>query len=941
MGTKFFNHETVDLAFSLFISFLGTKGQPSITSPQQVADRISAREASRQDNIFSNYKVRNVGPVVQGGRVSDIAVNPQQTKHFLVAFASGGVFKTENNGITFTPIFDNQGALTIGDIAMAPSDPSVIWVGTGEKNSSRSSYAGSGVYSSKDGGKSWQHHDLAGTQHIGRIVVHPENPDIVWVASMGNLYTHNSERGIYKTTDGGNTWQKTLFVNDSTGVIDLIINPDDPNMLWAATWERTRKAWNFKGHGPGSAIYRSTDGGNTWSQSMLGLKDPGFMGRIGLDISLTQPHVLYALVDNQFEMKEDPKRDGDELITKDFVDMTADAFLALDDKKLDEFLTSHNFPKKYSSKIVKQEIKEGKYKPNALVEFLGDANNALFSTKVKGAEVYKSTDHGDTWTKTHDYELESVYYTYGYYFGEIRISPEDPDEIYVFGVPLIKSEDGGKTFARADTIGDVHSDHQAMWINPEDADHLLLGNDGGLYISYDGGAAWRHINNIPAGQFYTVNVDMAQPYNIYGGLQDNGILRGSSRSIPNVTANWEYLFGGDGMFSVPDPRDHNLVYVGYQFGNYYRIHTEKNTRDYITPSHDIGTENLRFNWRTPVVMSKHNPDILYMGAQKVFRTMDKADQWTEISPDLTKDLPNGNVPYSTITCISESALKFGLLYVGTDDGNVQVSRDGGNTWELIVDGLPENKWVSSLVPSAFKEGRIYVTLTGYREDDFSTYIYRSEDYGRTWTNINGDIRDEAVNVIVEDPAADRLLYLGTDHGTYVSLNGGDEWILLAPIPNVANYDMVVHPRDHELVIGTHGRSIYVLDVLPIRSLVENGSLEGFFVMKPEDIRHSTSWGESRAPFVKPYLPSVTIPMYVNSANLTVKMEVLKDDVKLAEKIFELESAGFYHCTWDVKVNALDKKNKIIADEWLFAEKGKYELIFTSGNQVQKTSIELK
>ncbi|MGD9329478.1 MAG: glycosyl hydrolase, partial [Cyclobacteriaceae bacterium] len=622
-------------------------GQQSYTSGTEILNSVERRSGNKDLSIYSNYPVRNVGPVVQGGRITDIAVNASNTKEFYVAFASGGVFRTSNNGITFDPVFDNQGALTIGDICLSPTNDQVLWVGTGENNSSRSSYAGSGVYKSSDAGGSWEFMGLEATQHIGRIIIHPDNPDIVWVAAMGNLYTHNPERGVFKTTDGGKSWSKTLYVNDSTGAIDLVINPEDPDMLWASMWERTRKAWNFKGHGPGSAIYKSTDGGDNWVEVMDGIADREFAGRIGLDISQSSPNILYALIDSQFETKTEKEREEGELLAADFVEMTEVQFLELEDEKLDDFLKNNFFPEKYDAKKVKTEVEQGKYDPKALADYLGDANTALFDTEVKGAEIYRSDDYGSTWKKTHDYDLKGVYFTYGYYFGEVRVSPADPERIYIFGVPLLRSDDGGINFSRADTIGDVHADHQAMWIDPKDPDHILLGNDGGLYMSYDGGVAWNHINNIPAGQFYTVNYDMEKPYNIYGGLQDNGILFGSSRSVPNETKNWEYLFGGDGMFVIPDPRDFNLVYVGYQFGNYYRINTRTNERKYITPRPDIGEENLRFNWRTPVVMSTHNPDIIYMGANKLFRSLDKAETWTAISEDLTKDLLNGNVPYST------------------------------------------------------------------------------------------------------------------------------------------------------------------------------------------------------------------------------------------------------------------------------------------------------
>ncbi len=916
-------------------------GQPGYTTGSEILDGIAIREQKRNTSIFKHYPVRNVGPVVQGGRITDIAVSPVEDKEFYIAFASGGVFKTINNGISFEPVFDNQGALTIGDICLAPSDPEIIWVGTGENNSSRSSYAGSGVYKSSDGGQTWAFSGLEDIQHTGRIIIHPLNPDIVWVAAMGNLYTHNPERGVYKTSDGGKTWQKTLFVNDSTGAIDLVIHPDDPDILWAATWERTRKAWNFKGHGPGSAIYKSKDGGETWVRVMTGIENPGFAGRIGIDICTEQPNVLYALIDSQLETKKEKERKEGELLAADFLTMGSEDFLALDNEKLNDFLKANNFPPKYSAEKVKEEVGKGIYEPGALAEYLGDANNALFDTEVRGAEVYKSTDYGETWTKTHEYWLEGVYYTYGYYFGEIRVSPKDPETIFVFGVPLLKSTDGGSTFVRSDTIGDVHADHHSMWIDPSDPQHIILGNDGGLYITYDEGAAWDHINNIPAGQFYTVNVDMEKPYNIYGGLQDNGILFGSSRSIPNETSHWEYLFGGDGMFVIPDPRNYTLVYVGYQFGNYYRINTENGQRNYITPKNDIGEQAYRFNWRTPLLMSTFNPDILYIGAQKVFRTFNKAEDWEILSGDLTRDLPNGNVPYSTITCLEESPLKFGLLYAGTDDGNVLVSKDAGYSWEFVNAGLPAKKWVTSIQSSHFDESLVYVTLTGYRDDDFSTYIYQSEDQGKHWQLMSGHLEHEPVNIILEDPEKQDLLYMGTDHATYLSLNRGEEWHLMAPIPNVANYDMVAHPRDHDLVVATHGRSIYVLPLGPVRALVGRPLNDTFTVFEPEKIRHSERWGEKRYPYLKPWKPEVSIMYYVPDTESPVLFEVFKDGLKRYEQTADAEVPGFNYFRWHLKINTLDKKNKRKTGELAYVEKGKYLLQFSRGQKVEKIEIEIE
>ncbi len=531
--------------------------EPAAVKPSTIEElnrAMTQRMQLAEESIFKHYPVRSIGPNVMSGRVTDLAVNEQNPKIFYVGYASGGVFKTVNNGHTFDPIFDHQRALGIGDIALAPSDPNVLWVGTGENNSSRSSYAGAGVYKSTDAGKTWQFTGLDFTQHIGRIVIHPQRPEVVWVAAMGALYSTNRDRGLYKTTDGGKTWKQTLFVNDSTGVIDLVINPQNPDQLWAATWQRLRNPGNFVGNGEGSAIYVSNDGGETWQPSMSGFPKGGSVGRIGLDICLSKPSVLYAVVDNQEEIRKEKKKEADKknekekdkeksrLKREDFRSMDARTFLALSDADLDTFLLKNNFPKKYNAGVVKNEVRQGKYQPKALYDYFGednDANTNLFETSIKGAEVYRSDDYGATWRKVNTKALDGLYYTYGYYFGQIKVTPDNPERVFTWGVPLVVSNDGGKTFTLTDTSGRVHSDHHAMWIDPKDAGHIINGNDGGVNLSYDGGKTWTHLNHPNVGQFYTVMIDMDTPYNVYGGLQDNGIYYGSSQTKPNEGKDWE------------------------------------------------------------------------------------------------------------------------------------------------------------------------------------------------------------------------------------------------------------------------------------------------------------------------------------------------------------------------------------------------------------------
>lgn len=928
--------------FSLFI-LSGVNAQDQSSSSGDMTTAIKLRKAMAESSLLKNYPVRSVGPVVQGARIVDIAVDPVDNNTYYVGYASGGVYKTTNNGVSFSPVFDNQGALTIGDMAIAPSNANVLYVGTGEKNSSRSSYAGSGVYKSTDGGQSWSQIGLDNTQHVSRIVVHSANPDVVWVASIGALYSKNEERGVFKSNDGGKTWKKTLYISDSVGIIDLAINEQNPDQLVAASWERSRKAGDFKGNGIGSAIFRSEDGGDTWVKSMEGIPEMESNGRIGINYAQGSPNIIYAVMDNQKETKEEKKSDDTGLKIKDFLTMTKDEFLKLDDKKLNEFLKKSGYPSKYDASLVKKEIKNDDYEPKMMAEYFGDANQALFDTKVAGAEVYRSENGGKSWQKMNSYELSGVYFTYGYYFGEITVSPQNEDEIYIYGVPLLKSLDGGKTFARIDTMRDVHVDHQSMWVNPKNDDHLILGNDGGLYISYDGGAEWMHINNDAVGQFYTVNVDMEKPYNVYGGLQDNGTLVGSSKTVVGRGKNWEFIFGGDGMFVAPDPRNSQLVYAGFQFGNYYRLDRARKKNTYITPKHDIGKAKLRYNWRTPVILSKHNPDILYIAAQQVYRSINQGDSWDLISNDLTKNIPQGNVPFSTISCLAESPHRFGVLYAGTDDGNVQLSENGGGSWALISGGLPQDRWVSSVFPSPHDEATVFVSLTGYRHDDFRTYAYISKDYGKTWTSLKGNLPDEPVNILIQDPVNPDLLYIGTDHGTYISFDSGNHWEHLTQIPNVAAYDMIVHPRDNELVIGTHGRSVYVVDVKPFQKLKDGGTGKGIVAYEPGNVGFSKNWGEKRHPYLKSDNPEVALNYYVGNAGEELSIKVYNDKNELIQQMQGKSEKGFHITKWDLKVSdtPITKRKKGVSAKMVYAKKGKYTIKFSNGSQTDEVSFEVK
>lgn len=865
---KFF--KLIYLVFALVVASAFSQ-QPATTAPI-VKQGLEQKSALLQTSLVKNMPFKNIGPTVMSGRVTDLDVNPENPIEFYVAYASGGVWHTVNNGSSFVPILDAAYTQNVGDIAVHwPSR--TIWVGTGENNSSRSSYAGIGMLKSVDNGKNWEHVGLMDSHHIGRILINPNNPDVVIVGVTGHLYSPNAERGIYKTMDGGKTWNKTLFIDDSTGIIDVQQAPDNFNILFASSWTRDRKAWNFSGSGNNSAIYKSFDAGNTWEK--LSTERSGFptgigVGRIGL--AVFSDAVIYALLDSQFQrVPSEEKQETDALNKADFKTMTVDVLLNLDDKKLNNYLKLSGFHEKYRADNVKQLVRSGSVKPIDLARYLEDANAMLFDTPVIGAEVYKSIDGGKTWKKTHDNYLEGLYYSYGYYFGEIRVDPQDENGIYILGVPILKSKNGGKSFTSINKEN-VHVDHQALWVNPKKAGHLIDGNDGGLNISYDDGENWEKLNVTAVGQFYAINVDNETPYNIYGGLQDNGVWVGPHNAQQNKSWHqsgqypWKELMGGDGMHIQIDSRNSNIVFTGYQFGNYYRINRETNTRTYIQPKHELGESPYRFNWQTPILLSPHNQDILYFGGNKLMRSMNQGDTWQAISSDLTNGGKKGNVAYGTLSSISESPFNFGLLYAGSDDGLLHVSKNAGGSWEEISKTFPKDLWVTRVVASKHKKERVYVTLNGYRWDDFTTYIYMSENYGDTWKSISSNMPLSPVNVIREDPKNENILYVGTDNGAYVTFNQGDSWEAFSKgLPAVAVHDLVIHPEANDLILGTHGRSLYTVNIEPLQAITEALLAKNAHVFPLESVRYSSRWGRSWSPYSEPYVPEIHLKIYVKAA----------------------------------------------------------------------------
>lgn len=844
---------TLLVALQFFVYGLWSQTNPLPSKTAERLDGYSKKIVLQENSLLNNIHFRSIGPSVMSGRISDLAVNVDNPNEFYLAYASGGLWKTENHGLSFTPVFDYEAVMTIGAIAVDWKHGETIWVGTGEVNSSRSSYAGNGVYKSNDTGKTWKYLGLPETHHIGRIIIHPDKLETVWVAALGYLYSSNPERGIYKTEDGGETWKKTLFVNDSTGAVDLVIDPKNPDVLYAAMWQRERKAWNFKGNGKGSGIYKSTDGGNSWqkiSGTKSGFPDGEYIGRIGLSVSPQNSQIIYALLDNQSPRKEEKKKLGNKLSKDQLRNISVENFLKLDDKLINDYLKSNDFPKEHTAKSIKEKVRKGDLKPIALVEYLEDANANLFEAPPVGAELYRSDDGGKTWRKTHKDYIDDVYYTYGYYFGQVRVSPWSSDEVYIMGVPILKSNDGGKTFYSLQREN-VHADHHALWISTKTRGLLFNGNDGGLNISYDDGVNWRKVNVPSVGQFYSVNYDMAKPYRVYGGLQDNGVWRGPStnRENPGWQQRGHYAFkaimGGDGMQVQVDTRDNETVYTGYQFGHYYRINEKTGDFKYFHPKHKLGERPLRWNWQTPILLSKHNKDIIYMGSNKFHRSMDKAEHFETLSGDLSKGGKKGNVSYGTLTTIDESPLRFGLIYVGSDDGLIHRSDDGGYSWTKLSDNLPQNLWVSRVTASKYKLGRVYASLNGYRWDDFKPYLYVSEDFGKTWMQIGNDLPAEPINVVKEDPENEHILYVGTDNGIYVSLDKGKSFMTLDKnLPKVSVHDIAVQPREKELIIGTHGRSIFITDVSALEKLNSANLQKELIVFEHKPIRSSSNWGNT-------------------------------------------------------------------------------------------------
>ncbi|MFZ4770183.1 MAG: WD40/YVTN/BNR-like repeat-containing protein [Ferruginibacter sp.] len=823
--------KNIVIKFTILLLCLNVNSGFSQVKPSSPAERaagIAQRKILNENSPLKDIKFKNIGPSNMSGRVVDVEVNPTNSTEFYVAYASGGLWYSNNNGQSMTPIFDKENAFSIGDFAVNWTSKT-IWVGTGESNSSRSSYSGNGIYKTNDNGKTWEYLGLPETHHIGKIILHPTDNNTAWIAAIGHLYSPNKERGVFKTTDGGKTWKQTLQIDDNTGVIEMDINPKNPEELYACAWYRTRRAWNFEEAGKTSGIYKSYDGGNSWK--LISTQESGFptgdkIGRIGIAVYATNPSILYAVVDNQNNRPDTAQKKADtNYVLKDFKGISKENFMLLDDKKLDSFLKDNNFLDKYTSASVKKLVKEDSLKPTAIFDYLFDANTALFETPIIGCEVYRSDDAGKNWKKVNTKALE-LYNTYGYYFGKLAVAADDENKLVIMGYDVEVSSDGGQTFKSKDKVS-THADWHACWINPKNNNHWIAGNDGGLNITYDNGDHWFKANTPAVGQFYNITTDNAKPYNVYGGLQDNGVWFSPSTAKDSDQWNyenaypWKRMGGGDGMQVQVDNRDNKTLYSGSQFGYYSRRSTDGGRGSSIHPMHDLGSEVFRFNWQTPILLSKHNQDIFYYASNRFHRSLNKAETMETLSGDLTNGKKEGDIPFGTSTSISESPLKFGMIYIGTDDGNVQLSKDGGYSFTLVSKKLPQGLYISRVRASKYKLSRVYVTLNGYRNDHFASYVFVSDDFGENWTALGKNLPAEPVNVIIEDPKQEDILYIGTDNGLYTSFNKGQSFMNMShQLPNVPIHDLVIQERENELLVGTHGRSIFITKLDDVQKAYE-------------------------------------------------------------------------------------------------------------------------
>lgn len=726
--------------------------------------------------LLDGLPLRNIGPATMSGRIVDLAVLESDPYTFYAATATGGIWKTTDNGISFEPVFENENTHSIGAIALNQAHPNILWVGTGERANRQSNSWGDGVYLSHDGGKTWKNVGLKDSHHIGRIVLHPTDTAVAYVAAMGHLWGPNEERGLYKTSDSGKTWERLIFVDEETGVVDVAMDPSDPTILYAATYQRMRKPYGFHGGGPGSGIHKSTDGGKTWKELSNGLPE-GDYGRIGISIYRKNPEVVFISLEQGFQY------------------------------------------------------------------------NASTAYNERRAGIYRSKDKGESWELMSDWNPRPMYAS------QPLVDPSDESRIYMMN-QYSYSSDSGRTFTAPRQS--LHGDDRILWVNPKDSRHVIKGDDGGIGISYDRGLKWLFINNLPVSQYYRISVDNAVPYNVYGGLQDNGSWVGPSETYRRdgiLNEDWKRLGGGDGFLNLVDQNDPDVVYTESQYLGLSRLNMKNGQRQDIRPGDPKGRIGARRNWDAwgpglpepelgnamapgnwdgPFFLSNHDPNTIYAGTNVLWKSMDNGASWVPLGDLTTKvnrrellimgqrpdehtaSLDDGIPYYPTLTAIAEDLHTPGMLYAGTDDGLLQVSWDGGKSWNDVssaLEGLPKETWINTFEPSTHQAGRAYVAINNYRNDDYGNYIYRTEDYGKTWESVEGDLpANRVARTLREDPKNPDLLYLGTEFGLFISNDAGKHWVeLKSNMPTLPFNDLVIHPRDNDLVLGTHGRGVWILD----------------------------------------------------------------------------------------------------------------------------------
>ncbi|MEO8672489.1 MAG: hypothetical protein ABI411_14320 [Tahibacter sp.] len=954
--------------------------QPAATAKQRW-EAWSEHQKLAAESPFAGLEWRDVGPIGQGGRVVGIASVPAEPYSFYVAYATGGVWKTTNNGASFEPLSDRLPTLVTGAIAVDPAHPQTLWVGSGEPNSSRSSYGGLGLFRSDDGGKTFTPMGLDDTDRIARILIDPKDSNTIYVAALGKLYSEGGTRGVFRSRDGGKSWLQVLKGDTAwTGTIDLALDPRDPAVLYAAQWDRQRKPWRFLESGKGSGIYKSTDGGDHWSRLGNGFPAGDKIGRIGLSMALSKPDTLYASVDNWNDLPKEQWDAGDRpLSNKRLRGMSKEEFLRQDPEEIESFIRGSDLDTGLDAHRLIEMVKSGELEIAQLVRQLDAASNGFGDNNIRGLEIYRSDDAGASWRRTNEEPLREVNYTYGYYFGVVRVSPTDPEHVYAQGLPTIESRDGGRHWNGLNDPG-VHVDYHELLIDPNFPQRIIAGNDGGVDMSYDGGKSWNRLDAQPLGQFYSITADMADPYNLCGGLQDNGTWKGSSRTHWRQGQDWSQVGGGDGMHCAIDTRDNATLYTGYQFGNYTR--SGPPGRHEVRARASLKVPPLRYNWLSPMFLSSHNPDIVYLGANMLFRSMDQGETWSAISPDLSTSKDRGNVPFATISSAAESPLQFGLLWAGTDDGNVWVSDDAGTQWRNVSEQMPAQRWISRVEPSHHAKLRAYVALNGYRNDDIAAYLYRSDDLGRSWTSIAKGLPAEPINVVREDPVNPDVLYVGTDRGVYVSLDRGMHWTSLqSNLPNVPVHDLLVHPRERELVAATHGRSAWIIDALPVQELDAKRREEALILFPLEPVQAEREWRDRASPW---FDESADLPMlegsyWAKSAG-PVTLEVRDANGNLWRELALVARRGANSYRWDLLVDrqlALKAEQsaraKVLADKSkeskseqsdktgeadanlsatpiaesarlghrLFATPGKYTLKLVQGSASSETSLEIK